>query len=78
MWIKEANKIGKYVNTWGGFRIYRTKEGKINQRIETREDGVYRVTEFEKGWYVAVNKDGDIIECDSAEALCYKIDFHNL
>lgn len=57
-WVKEANKLGKYIGTYGGFRMYYTIEPSHTERIEEREDGQYRVVDFQKGQVVAIDKHG--------------------
>ncbi len=57
-WVREANKLGKYKKTYNGFRIYILVEPTHSERIEEREDGAYRVTEFTKGDYIAIDKYG--------------------
>lgn len=57
-WIKEANKLGKYRNSYKGFRIYTVVEPTHSERIEERQDGSYRITEFTKGDYIAIDKYG--------------------
>lgn len=57
-WIKEANKLGKYKNSYNGFRIYTLVKPSCTTRIEEREDGTYSVKEFTKGDYIAIDKYG--------------------
>lgn len=60
-WIKKANQIGTYERSWKGYRIYCTKEPKITSKIVERIDGLYKQTDFEKGDFVAVNREGFVI-----------------
>jgi hypothetical protein len=74
-WIKEANKIGKYERSHEGFRIYCTKEPEIKVTIEDRTDGQWRRTDFIKGWFVAIDKNGVRFENSSMTELWTKIEW---
>ena len=57
-WIKIANKLGRYIETLHGFRLYCTEEPtSIETVIETQI-----INEFEVGKYIAINKKGEILE----------------
>lgn len=74
-WIKEANKIGKYERSHEGFRIYCTKEPEIKVTTENREDGLWRRTDFIKGWFVAIDKNGVKFENSSMSELWTRIEW---
>lgn len=57
-WVKEANKLGRYRNTYEGFRIYVVVEPTHSESFIKREDGLYRKTTFFRGEYVATDKYG--------------------
>lgn len=61
-WIKEANKIGKYYQSYRGYRIYYVVISA--SKTETMEiDGkIFEHRTFEKGKLIAVNKPGNRIE----------------
>lgn len=73
-WITKANKRGKYENTYRGFRIYCTKFPQVHEWFENRPDGKYRITEFIKGEFLAIDKTGTELTESNIEALAYKID----
>lgn len=75
-WIKDANKIGRHETTYRGFRVYCTKEPEVNTCIEERDMGTYRVTDFIKGEFMAINSKGDKITGNYLEDIAYKIDFY--
>lgn len=77
-WIKIVNRLGRYERSYEGFRIYCTKEPEIRQSIEQREDGQWRITEFIKGWFVAIDKYGVRFEASSIDQLTFKIDWEIL
>jgi hypothetical protein len=74
-WIKEANKIGKYERSHEGFRIYCTKEPKVKCTVVEREGEMWNRTDFIKGWFVAVDKDGVRFENSSVSELWTKIEW---
>lgn len=74
-WIKDANKIGVYLMTYKGFRLYETKAPTHSERFEDREDGRYLITEFEKGEAVAIDKTGEVVHGTGRLTLCEKIDY---
>lgn len=55
-WIKEANKMGEYKNTYYGFRIYCIKSPEVIETIVQKSDGLYNKTEFTRGEYVGIDK----------------------
>ena len=73
-WIKEANKIGKYERSYKGFRFYCTKEPEIISRIEERDGEQWRITDFMKGDFVAIDKTGLRFEAHHFDELAGKID----
>lgn len=73
-WIKEANKIGKYQHTYGGFRIYCTQEPYETTGEIERDGKTYVVTEFHSGYFVAIDNTGCRIEGKNLEAIGVKID----
>lgn len=73
-WMKEANKLGRYVMTYRCFRVYCTKEPETQEIIEDREDGQWRVTNFIKGEFVAIDKKGVVINGTGLESLGFDID----
>src|SRR5262245_29252811 len=73
-WMIYANKRGKYEHTYRGFRIYCVIEGTVNTHIENKSDGQWRVTEFKKGLYMAIDKFLTVLDADNMESLAYKID----
>jgi hypothetical protein len=77
-WVKEANKLGEYRTTYKGFRIYCTLKPEAKSRIEKRNLQTFRVTEFTKGKYVAIDKSGATLEGDSVDGLGYAIDIASL
>lgn len=77
-WVKDANKIGEYKTTYGGYRIYCIKQPQIVERIEERETGIYRITDFVRGEFLAINKDGDKIEGYYLEDIASKIDIQEI
>ncbi|WP_346320950.1 hypothetical protein [Chitinophaga sp. YIM B06452] len=74
-WIKEANKLGKYINTWKGFRFYCTVEPTSTESIIERDGEQWLRTEFTEGEYVAIDKTGMEFRGKDKVAMCFKIDF---
>jgi len=77
-WVREANKIGKYEETHDGFRIYCILEPKIKESIVEKEDGLYRRTDFIKGWFVAVDKTKVRFEAKHISELHFKIEMEHM
>ncbi len=81
-WVKEANKLGKYKQTYEQFRIYEIKEPSHTESIVEREGALWRKTEFTQGEYVAIDKYGvtykgkywDIIAKIDIDVLCQQFD----
>lgn len=73
-WVKEANKLGKYLQTYKGFRVYETKAATHSERFEDRPDGRFRITEFEKGEAVAIDKTGEVVHGSGIRTIGEKID----
>lgn len=73
-WVKEANKLGKYLQTYKGFRLYEIKAATHSERFEDRPNGRYRITEFEKGEAVAIDKTGEVVHGSGILTLSEKID----
>lgn len=77
-WVKDANRKYKhYVETRHGFRIYRTKFAQRHTYIEERPDGPCRVTDFVKGRYVAINRDGLAFTRATMTELWWDIDIYH-
>lgn len=57
-WIKEANKSGNYKNTYEGFRIYTRVEPTSSECVKEINGEMFRVTDFTKGDYLAVDSTG--------------------
>lgn len=73
-WIKEANKIGKYEQTYKGFRFYCTKEPEIKQETFEKDGERWNRTDFIKGDFVAIDKTGLRFEGHYFDELAWKID----
>lgn len=77
-WVKEANKLGEYCDTWLGYRIYIIVKPTHTESIIT-ENGAQRLKiEFFPGEYVAVNRYEDIIECEGRDNMIAKIEIEYL
>lgn len=57
-WVKEANKLGRYRNTYGGFRIYVTLEPTSSSSVVEKNGELWNKTEFTRGLYIAVDRYG--------------------
>lgn len=77
-WVKEANKLGKYLTTFLGYRIYVKVQPTHVESIITENGVQYRKTEFFPGEYVAVNRYADIIECEGLGNMIAKIEIEYL
>lgn len=73
-WIKKANKLGRYLDTYQGFRIYVIKPTEVKEEIEERPDGLYRITRFIPGELVALDKTGCRFEGNGKGEIYCKID----
>jgi len=73
-WIKEANKLGRYEMTYQGFRIYCSKEPSTTDSKIEKPNGIYSVTEFHKGHFIAIDSTGSRFEASNIEVLGVKID----
>lgn len=73
-WITEANRFGRYEQTYCGFRIYWTKEPSHTTRIEIRNGEKFEVTDLYKGDLVAIDKTGAIIKDHWIDRIGEKID----
>lgn len=75
-WVKEANqKYKRYHESRRGFRVYMLKRPARHSYIEDREDGKYRITNFIKGEWLAINKEGIVFRRDNRLDLCDDIEF---
>lgn len=61
-WVKEANKIGRYEETRGGYRVYCVRKAFHAESTVIRDGEEWRMVEFTPGHYVAVNKHGHQLE----------------
>lgn len=77
-WIKQANRKGRYKQSYRGFRIYETKPGSMSTHIEHRPDGDYRVTAFTPSEFLAIDKTGCVFEGTGIEKIGYDIDIELL
>lgn len=57
-WIKKANELGKFKNTYCSFRIYTIKECQVVTKVIEREGEKWNQTDFIDGKYVAIDKYG--------------------
>jgi|GEM_PF-6355852 len=73
-WITEANRFGRYEQTYCGFRIYWTKEASHTTRIEVRNGEKFEVTDLHRGDLVAIDKTGAIIKDHWIDRIGEKID----
>lgn len=81
-WVKEANrkyKFCRYEGTRHGFRIYTLLRRQTFVYFEDRPDGRYRITEFTKGKFIGINRDGLTFIRPHLSELWYDIDlFKNI
>ena len=81
-WIKEANKLGVYKNTYQKFRIYTIKEPTHSESFFEKDGELWRRTDFTQGEYVAIDKYGvtysgkywDIIAKIDIDVICQRFD----
>lgn len=77
-WVKDANKIGRYKDTYRGFRVYVTKESQIVETFFERDGSTYRRTDFIPGELVAIDRHGVTFTRPYYDHLAFDIDIELL
>lgn len=77
-WVKEANKLGKYEETYDGFRIYVTKEPQVLESSFEEDGSTWLRTDFVPGEFVAIDRDGVTFTRRYLTEIYYDIDLEML
>lgn len=70
-WIKDANKLGEYLGTYFGFRLYCSLQPFHSERIVDRDGEQYRETTHHPGWYIAINRNDFGFEGESKTEIIF-------